>query len=46
MSFPKLEDRGKWHENVIIFDPSIGYLDYYKIHSDKFSNALKEYDAK
>ena len=30
MQFPPIEERGKWHDNVIEFDPDIPYLDYLK----------------
>lgn len=30
MSFPPLSERGKWHQNIIIFDPDIPYTEYFK----------------
>ena len=30
MEFPPVEKRGKWHENVIFFDPDVSYVDYVK----------------
>lgn len=28
MKYPPIEERGKWHENVIYFDPDTPYIDY------------------
>ena len=30
--FPPLEQRGAWHENMIIFDPDVPYKEYIKEH--------------
>ena len=30
MEFPPLEKRGKWHEEMILFEPDIPYKEYYK----------------
>lgn len=30
MEFPPLEERGKWHEGVIHFEPEVPYEDYFK----------------
>lgn len=30
MEFPPVEKRGKWHENVITFDPEISYKEFFK----------------
>ena len=30
MEFPPIEKRGKWHENIIIFDPDTPYKEYFK----------------
>ena len=43
MKFPPKEKRGIWHDGVIIYDPDIPYLEYYKSHSEAFSKALEEY---
>ena len=43
MAFPPVKDRGLWHENVIIFDPDIPFLEYYKNHRGVFIDAVKEY---
>lgn len=35
MKFPPIEKRGKWHENIIYFDPDIPYVDYVRrLHGD------------
>lgn len=44
--FPPENERGHWHDNVIIFDPNISYLEYYRKHSDRFDQVLKEYEEK
>ena len=44
--FPPESERGHWHDNVIIFDPDISYLEYYRKHSDRFDQVLKEYEEK
>ena len=31
MKFPPVEERGKWHENVITFDPDMPYVEYLKL---------------
>lgn len=43
MKFPPIEERGKWHENIIIFDPDMPFLEYYKINKRKYEKVLKEY---
>ena len=43
MVFPPVEKRGKWHDGIIIFDPDISYLDYYKLHKEQFKRALDDY---
>lgn len=30
MEFPPVEDRGKWHEGVILFNPDESYTEYFK----------------
>lgn len=30
MEFPPVEKRGKWHEDIIYFDPDTSYIDYVK----------------
>ncbi len=35
MQFPPIEQRGKWHEDVIIFDPDTPYKDYIIGSGDK-----------
>lgn len=34
MQFPPAEERGKWHENIIIFDPDISYKEYFARHKE------------
>ena len=43
MKFPPIEERGKWHEDVIIFNPDISYLEYYELHKDKYKKVLRDY---
>ena len=31
MEFPPIEERGKWHEDAIHFEPEIPYVDYFKV---------------
>lgn len=33
MEFPPVEERGKWHEGVIRFEPEIPYKDYLKLNA-------------
>ena len=28
MEFPPIDQRGKWHENMIIFDPDVPYKEF------------------
>lgn len=42
--FPPVSERGKWHENVIIYEPDLPFLEYYKLHSNRFAKVIKEYD--
>lgn len=43
MEYPPVEKRGDWHENIILFDPDISFIEFYRNHSDRFENVLKEY---
>lgn len=45
MSFPPVDKRGKWHENIIIYDPDISYLDYYRLHPETYKKVLAEIDS-
>ena len=38
MEFPSVENRGKWHKNMIIYDPDISYTEYMKLYKDSFTN--------
>ena len=33
MKFPPVEERGMWHNDMIIYDPEISYIDYIKMNS-------------
>lgn len=46
MRFPPESERGKWHEDIIIYDVSKPFIEYYKCHKDRFSKVLKEYEEK
>jgi len=46
MSFPPVKDRGQWHDNVILFDPDIPFIEYYKNHKTEFAEAAEEYGLK
>ena len=35
MTYPPLEQRGKWHEDIIEFDPDIPYKEYFKRLNDE-----------
>lgn len=35
MEFPPVEQRGAWHENMIVFEPDTPYIDYIKGLKDK-----------
>ncbi len=45
MQFPPVEQRGAWHEDVIIFDPDQPFMDYYKSHPDTYAAVLKDYET-
>lgn len=45
MKFPPVEERGKWHDETIIFDPDLSFIEYMRNHSDKYREVLFEYDA-
>lgn len=44
LTFPPVENRGKWHEGVIKFDPEKSYVDYYREHKELYEQALFEID--
>ncbi len=44
MQFPPVEERGGWHEDVIIFDPDTPFMEYYRQHADTYAAALADYD--
>ena len=37
MEFPSVEERGKWHEGVLHFEPEIPYKEYFR-KSDRILN--------
>ena len=45
MKFPPVDQRGKWHEDIITYDPDIPYLEYYKLHPEKYENVLRELNS-
>lgn len=45
MKFPPVEERGKWHDDTIIFNPDISFIDYMKEHPDKYKDVLEEYKS-
>lgn len=44
MSFPPVDKRGKWHEDIIVFDPNIPFTEYYLRHKEQYSDVIKEYN--
>lgn len=45
MVLPPVEERGKWHEGIITYDPDISYLDYCRLHPDIYKNLLNELNS-
>ncbi len=43
MQLPPLEKRGTWHEDLIIFNPDIPFVEYYGKYPEKYEKVIKEY---
>lgn len=45
MKYPPIEERGKWHDGMITFDPDVSYIDYFIKNKDKYPEAAKIYES-
>lgn len=43
MKFPPVEERGKWHDGMVILDPDIPFYSYYLENCEKYRNTIAEY---
>lgn len=46
MQFPPVEQRGKWHDNTILFNPDIPFIEYMHRNPQKYKDVLSEYDGR
>lgn len=39
MRYPPVDERGKWHQNMVVYDPDVSYIEYMKLHENLFTNS-------